>query len=120
LPALGPPSATLAAVPIRRILLWTALAFVGLLVAVAVTTAATSLTSQRVGLQAEPLDAGESLAPRRTRTPEPTPTPEPARTPEPTATADPTPAPTESGDDDDGGGSDDHGGRGRGRGGDDD
>jgi hypothetical protein len=88
-------------VPVRRILLWTALALVGLLVAVAVTTAATSLTSQRVGLQSEPLDAGDALAPqpRRTRTPEPT--------------ADPTPSPSATEDDD---GGDDHRGRGRGRG----
>ena len=53
--------------PVRRILLWTVLALAGLLVAVAVTMAATSLTSQRVGLQAEPLDAGEALAPREDR-----------------------------------------------------
>jgi hypothetical protein len=99
-------------VPIRRILLWTALALGGLLVAVAVTTAATSLTSQRVGLQAEPLDAGDELVPRSVRT----------ATPQPTATTNPSPAATATATEtasDDG---DDHGdgrGRGRGRGGDD-
>jgi hypothetical protein len=91
-------------VPVRRIVLWTLLALAGLLVAVAVTTAATSLTSQRVGLQAEPLDAGESLAPRPAREDRATPTPD--------ATASPSP---EAGDDDESGR-----GRGRGRGGDDD
>ena len=98
--------------PIRRILLWTALALAGLLVAVAVTTAATTLTSQRVGLQAEPLNAGEALAPREPR--------DDRATASPTADASPSP---ES--DDDGGGDDDSGrgrgrGRNRGRGGDDD
>ena len=93
--------------PVRRILLWTVLALAGLLVAVAVTMAATSLTSQRVGLQSEPLDAGEALAPgaRRERA---TPTPDPTATPSP-----------ETGEDED----DDSGrgrGRNRGRGGDDD
>ena len=90
--------------PVRRILLWTALALGGLLVAVAVTTAATSLTSQRVGLQAEP---------RRTATPEPTATPDPS----PAATATATETAGEDGDDNGGGRGR---GRGRGRGGDDD
>ncbi len=78
----------------RRLLLWTALAVGGLLVAVGVTTAATSLTSQRVGLQAEPIDAGESLAPAATSfpdaaaTPEATPRPKPERTPTPERTRD--------------------------------
>jgi hypothetical protein len=94
-------------VPGRRILLWTLLALAGLLVAVAVTTAATSLTSQRVGLQAEPLNAGDSLAPRRAREYRTTPTPEPTASPSP-----------EAGDDGDGSGR--GRGRGRGRGGDDD
>ena len=53
--------------PVRRIIMWTLLALAGLLIAVGVTTAATSLTSQRVGLQAEPLNAGEELAPRERR-----------------------------------------------------
>ena len=91
--------------PVRRILLWTVLALAGLLVAVAVTMAATSLTSQRVGLQAEPLDAGEALAPREDR-----------ESPRATATRDASATPSPAGEDDDGGGR----GRGRGRGGDDD
>ena len=93
--------------PGRRILLWTLLALAGLLVAVAVTTAATSLTSQRVGLQAEPLDAGESLAPRPAREERTTPTPTPDASPSPE---------TDDDGNDDGRGR----GRGRGRGGDDD
>jgi hypothetical protein len=96
-------------VPVRRLLLWTLLALAGLLVAVAVTTAATSLTSQRVGLQAEPLDAGDSLAPRSAREEHATPTPD--------ATASPSP---EVDDDDDESGHGRGRGRGRGRGGDDD
>ena len=94
--------------PVRRILLWTVLALAGLLVAVAVTTAATSLTSQRVGLQAEPLDAGEALAPgaRRERA---TPTPDASATPSP-----------ETDEDDDDSGRGRGRGRNRGRGGDDD
>ncbi len=96
--------------PVRRILLWTVLALAGLLVAVAVTMAATSLTSQRVGLQAEPLDAGEALAPREDReTPRATATPD--------ASATPSPEGEEEDDDDDSGRGR---GRGRGRGGDDD
>jgi hypothetical protein len=92
--------------PIRRILLWTALALAGLLVAVAVTTAATSLTSPRVGLQAEPLDAGDALAPREQG--------------DDRATASPTPdaSPSPEGEDDDDSGR--GRGRNRGRGGDDD
>jgi len=112
LPALDPRCATLTAVPVRRFLLWGLLALAGLLVAVGVTTAATSLTSQRVGLQAEPLDAGERLAPRERRA-TPTATPTPRADPTPSAEAD-----DDGGDDDSG-----HGrgrGRNRGRGGDDD
>jgi allophanate hydrolase subunit 2 len=112
-------------VPLRRLLLWTLLAVGGLLVAVAVTTAATSLTSQRGGLQAEPLDAGDALAPRSRReqrdtatpTPEATRSAEPTTTPDATSTPDATTTPSHESGDDDGG----HGrGRGRGRSGDDD
>jgi hypothetical protein len=92
----------------RRILLWTALAIAGLLVAVGVTTAATTLTSQRVGLEAEPLDAGDSLAPAASRTPVPT------RSATLSPTADPTPTPDD--DSSSGSGSDDDSGHGRGRG----
>ena len=67
LPSLHPPPATLPVM--RRLLLWTALALGGLLVAVGVTTAATSLTSQRVGLQDEPIDAGRVARPGRVQLP---------------------------------------------------
>src|SRR5262245_48253520 len=104
--------------PFRRILLWTALALAGLLVAVGVTTAATQLTSQQVGLQSEPLDASDTLAPRVKATATATPKPEqekskpkPTRTPEPTA--DPTPATTPEPSIEPG---DDSGGHGRNRG----
>jgi hypothetical protein len=84
--------------PFRRILVWTALALAGLLVAVGVTTAATTLTSQRVGLQDEPLDAGAALAPRvratATATPKPKARPRRRAKPKPTATAAPTADPT--------------------------
>jgi hypothetical protein len=109
--------------PFRRLLLWVALAIAGLLVAVAVTTAATSLTSQRVGLQAEPLDAGDELAPKPARsttpTPAPTRTPKPERSPTPQPTPDPTPT-AEAGDDHGGGSRSGDDSSGRGRGGDDD
>ena len=108
--------------PVRRIVLWTLLALAGLLIAVGVTTAATSLTSQRVGLQAEPLDAGVELAPRSRREDRPTPPPTPDPTPraDPTPDASATPSP-EAGDDNGGGDDSGHGrGRGRGRSGDDD
>lgn len=42
---------------------WFALALAGLAVAVAVGYAASRVTSQRIGLASEPLQAGESLAP---------------------------------------------------------
>jgi hypothetical protein len=82
-----------------------ALALLGLVLAVALTTAATELTSQRIGLQAEPLTAGDDLAPRAPQRPAPTATP-----------ATTTETETEGGDDGSGRGR----GRGRGRGGDDD
>ena len=103
--------------PVRRLLLWLALAIVGLLVAVGVTTAATSLTSQRVGLSAEPLDAGDDLAPEPARSADPTATPKPKEKPERTRTPQPTadPTPTAEPFDDHGSGSepgDDSGGHG--------
>ncbi|MFI5122062.1 MAG: hypothetical protein ACHQJ5_04145 [Vicinamibacteria bacterium] len=42
---------------------WVLLALAGLLVAVAVAVLASKLTSQRIGLSSEPLEAGKSLAP---------------------------------------------------------
>jgi septal ring-binding cell division protein DamX len=116
-------------VNVRSAILWTLAAVAGLLLAAGVTLAASSLSSQRVGLSAEPLTAGDSLAPTPAGAePTATATPErkkatrrkkrrPARTatPTPVRTAVPTAVPT-VGSGDDGGGH----GRGRGRGGDDD
>jgi len=96
---------------------------VGVLLVAGVTAAASSLSSQTVGLSSEPLSAGEQLTPRATATPTPKPKArkKPKRTPTPTPTADPTPVPTvvdDHGGDDDhsgrGGGSDDHSGHGSG------
>lgn len=42
---------------------WALIALAGLLVAVAVAVLASKLTSQRIGLSSEPLEAGQSLAP---------------------------------------------------------
>jgi hypothetical protein len=42
---------------------WLLLALAGLLVAVAVAVLASKLTSQRIGLSSEPLEAGQTLAP---------------------------------------------------------
>jgi len=112
----------------RRTLLIAILAIGGLVLAAGLTTAASTLSGQSVGLSAEPLSAGESLAPRETATPARTRTPRPTRTatPKPTRTATPqptrTPAPTVDDDNRGPGGGDDDGGghgRGRGRGGDD-
>jgi hypothetical protein len=46
---------------------WVLLAVVGLLIAVAVAVLASELTSQRIGLASEPLDAGKILAPPQPR-----------------------------------------------------
>jgi hypothetical protein len=61
----------------RSLLAWIAVGLVGLALAAGVTYAATQLSSQRIGLSAEPPSAGEELAPpaRRTTTaPRTTPT----------------------------------------------
>jgi hypothetical protein len=109
-----------------KLLLWTLGALAGVVLAAGVTYAASSLSTQRIGISSEPVSAGRELAPRptaaptRTATPRPKPRkkrrPAPTATPRPTATAVPTAAPTV---DDHGGGSDDHGGRGGGHGSDD-
>ena len=44
---------------------WAALAVLGILVAAAVSVAASRLTSQKIGLASEPLSAGEGLAPTK-------------------------------------------------------
>jgi signal transduction histidine kinase len=100
----------------RRTLAITVLAVAGLVLAAGLTTAASTLSGQSVGLSAEPLSAGERLAPA---------SPSPTRTPSPRPTRTPTPAPTRTAvptadDDHSGPGGDDSGGHGRGRGGDDD
>ena len=93
-------------------------AVAGLLVAAALTTAASSLSGQSIGLSSEPLSAGSGLAPTATATATRTaratrtPTPRPRRTVTPRPTATRTAAPTV----DDHGGGDDNSGRGRGRG----
>ena len=81
-------------------LLWCLGALAGVLLAAGITYAASSLTTTRVGLSAEPPSAGSDLAPaaRATRTPTPrpkrTPTPRPRPRPRPKRTATPRPAPT--------------------------
>jgi len=49
----------------RALLAWIAVGLVGLALAAGVTYAATQLSSQRIGLSAEPPSAGEELAPPR-------------------------------------------------------
>jgi hypothetical protein len=47
----------------RSLLLWIAVGLTGLVLAAGVSYAATQLSSQRIGLSAEPPSAGEELAP---------------------------------------------------------
>jgi hypothetical protein len=93
---------------VRRTILWILAAVAGVLIVAGVTAAASSLSTQTIGLSSEPLSAGEQLTPRATATATPTPRrtkPKPKPTPTPAATAVPTAVPTV---DDHGG--DDHGG----------
>jgi hypothetical protein len=114
----------------RATVLWTVLAVCGVLLVAGVTVAASTLSTQTIGLSSEPLSAGDRLAPKATRTPAAA-KPQTTRAkqkPKPTATPTATPTPPvitddDGGDDNSGSGSDDSGsgrGRGRGRGGDDD
>jgi hypothetical protein len=48
----------------RTVFAWIVAAVLGLVVAVAITLAASQLSSQRVGLSGEPLSAGDQLVPR--------------------------------------------------------
>jgi hypothetical protein len=48
----------------RSLLAWIAVGLAGLALAAGVTYAATQLSSQRIGLSAEPPSAGEELAPK--------------------------------------------------------
>jgi hypothetical protein len=97
----------------RATLLWTLLAVCGVLLVAGVTMAASTLSTQTIGLSREPLSAGDELSPSGT----PTATPQARRAkttrprPTPTATAVPT-----VDDDHSGSGGDDSSGRGRGRG----
>jgi hypothetical protein len=52
----------------RQLIVWFAIGLLGLALAAGVTYAATQLSSQRIGLSAEPPSAGEELAPRHART----------------------------------------------------
>ena len=102
-----------------RTVLWILAAVAGVLLVAGVTAAASSLSSQSVGLSSEPLSAGEQLTPRATAEATATPTPKPKarkkpkRTPTPTPTAVPTAVPAAVPTVDDHGG-DDHSGKGSG------
>jgi hypothetical protein len=90
----------------RPAVLWTLAALAGIVLVAGLTLAASRLSSQRIGLSAEPLQAGQALAPadvasspaprarRATATPAPRRTARPKRTPTPAATAVPTAVPT--------------------------
>jgi hypothetical protein len=105
---------------VPRTVLWILAAVAGVLLVAGVTAAASSLSTQTVGLSSEPLSAGEQLTPRATAQPTATPTPrpkarkKPERTPTPAATAVPTAAPTAVPTVDDHGGGDDNSGKGGG------
>jgi uncharacterized membrane protein YgcG len=53
----------------RRTVLWILAAVAGVLVVAGVTAAASTLSTQTIGLSSEPLTAGDELAPRVTATP---------------------------------------------------
>lgn len=97
--------------------LWFLGALAGVVLAAGVTYAASSLSTPRVGLSAEPPSAGADLAPRATPTatakPTRTPTPRPRRTPKPrprpTSTPTTVPVPTAAPTVDDRGGDDSSG-----------
>src|SRR6478736_6198466 len=102
-----------------KLLLWTLGALAGVVLAAGVTYAASSLSTQRIGISSEPVSAGQELAPKATATRTPTSTPKPKpkkkRRRTPTATPQPTAIPTAAPTvDSHGGGSDDHGGGGSG------
>lgn len=72
----------------RSLLAWIAVGLAGLALAAGVTYAATQLSSQRIGLSAEPPSAGEELVPKLTTTPRRTSAPPKDRT---ATTGSPTP-----------------------------
>ena len=56
---------------VRTVVAWIVAAALGLVLAVAITLAASQLSSQRVGLSGEPLSAGDRLVPRAQSRPAP-------------------------------------------------
>ena len=106
---------------LMRRVLWVLGALAGVVLAAGVTYAASSLSTPRVGLSAEPPSAGADLAPAATATPRAKPTRTPTPRPKPTPRATPRPAPTTvpvptaAPTVDDHGGGDDSGGGGHGR-----
>src|ERR671916_401389 len=109
----------------RERMLWVGIGVLSLLLAAALGLATSKLTEAPVGLSAEPVSAGEALAPAPTASPEatreprkrrppppPPPPPAPPRPagPPPPATSSPVPAPPVETDDDSGSGSDDDSG----------
>jgi hypothetical protein len=114
---------------VRSTALWILAAIAGVLLVAGVTAAASSLSTQAIGLSSEPLTAGDQLTPRATPTATPKQQPKPRKKQRPRPTATPTPAPTAvptavptvddhgGGSDNSGkgsGGSDDHGSGGHG------
>ena len=77
----------------RQLIVWFAIGLLGLALAAGVTYAATQLSSQRIGLSAEPPSAGDELVPPPTRTPTRTTHTRPSD-PTPTTTTAPPPVAT--------------------------
>jgi hypothetical protein len=94
---------------VRSTALWILAAVAGVLLVAGVTAAASSLSTQAIGLSSEPLTAGEQLTPRATPTPQQPGRKKTRKRPAPTPTPTPTAVPTV---DDHGGGSDGHSGKG--------
>jgi hypothetical protein len=84
---------------------WALAALLGVVVAAGAAYAASRLATQPIGLESEPIRAGESLAPRPRTTPKSTLTPRPTARPTATATA-PVATPEVGDDDSSGHGSD--------------
>lgn len=87
--------------PVKSIVAWTLLALLGLALAAGVTLAASELSSQKIGLQSEPLDAGRDLAPPERRRSGSDPgtgtTTQPSADPDPAGEDDSSTAPSASG-----------------------
>src|SRR6185437_15451477 len=82
----------------RRTAMWILAAVAGVLLVAGVTAAASSLSTQTIGLSSEPISEGEQLVPTATPTATasatPTPTPKPKKKRKPTPTPTPTATPT--------------------------